>query len=440
MKGYNFLWDNTIGLRNNLFRILCTTLIFSAFFTNVLHIRHLGTKLQLTEIAFLFTIPFIPYKRLIEYQLKNNRGFILIVLTYLIFDLTSSVLSHRTSALIESAGRFYLLGLFTILSYYFSLFDKTTLITKLTKLLLFISAVIVALAICGYIQVFTKGRSPYIYIAYNYPYFGSMYRFIGPTIYPTMLISSLTFVILFLGGILKHTGNKKWVNSIVVLLLICALLTLSKSLILLLMSGMIFGLKKFRLLNKKSLIFITIIFTITMVLFTHCIVVNKTSSQAKSLKSTIFTSNKVLFETNRYIVFEANYLAVKRAAINMATVHPFFGIGTGNFNKALQVYKQKGLFPKKLPNFDPHSTYLGVLVENGLFAEIMLLIMFGFIFNEFVRQKNLLTDNFLLALFLIFLTFLIDGIATDILNFRHLWLFFAISLTYLQQTKPAIDS
>jgi len=171
-----------------------------------------------------------------------------------------------------------------------------------------------------------------------------------------------------------------------------------------------------------------------MVFFTHCIVVRKSSSQAESLKSTIFTSNRIIFQNDNYVVLEANYLAVKRAALSMVSEHPLFGIGTGNFNNALYQYKAKGLFPKKLPNFDPHSTYLGILVENGLFAEIMLLIILGFVFIEFVRRKDLLTDNFLLALFLIYLIFLIEGIATDILNFRHLWLFFALALTYLQKT------
>lgn len=429
-------WDNNKSTRCNIFNLLCLTLIASVFFTNLIHSRHLVSKLQLTEINFLLLIPFIPYKKLIQYQLKNNRTFIFIVLAYLVFDLTSSVLSHRTSALIESTGRFYLLGLFAILNYYFGLYDKKTLITRLTYVLLFSSAAIIVLAVLGYVQAFTRGWSDYIYVAKDYPYFGSMYRLIGPAIYPTMLISNLSFIILFLTGVLKKAESKTWIKITLALLFICALLTLSKSIVLLVLAVVIFALKKVGLLNKASLVLTTIIFTGVMVFFTHFIVLKKNSPQVKSLKSTTFTSNRIFFQNNNYVVLEANYLAVKRASINMVAMHPFWGIGTGNFNNELRLYKDKGLFPTKLPNFDPHSTYLGILVENGLFAEIMLLVMLGLIFTKFNMQSNLLTDNFLLALFLIYLIFLIEGIATDIFNFRHLWFFFALALAYLEKNQP----
>ncbi len=437
---YASFWDKRKAIKYNIFNILCFTLAATVFFTNLIHLPRLGSKFQITEFVFLLAIPFIPYKKLIQHHLQHNRTFIYIIVVYLVFDLTSSILSHQASAILESAGRFYLLALFTILSYHFSLYNIKVLVGKLTYVLLLSSAAIIVLAICGYMQAFTKGCSPYIYIAHDYPYFGSMYRLIGPTIYPTMLISSLTFIILFLIGVQKNAESKLWVNIILALLFICALLTLSKSLVLLVFAVIIFVLKSFMLLTKRFLIFTTIVFTVVMVLFTHCILVRKSSPQAESLKSTIFTSNRVIFQNDKYVVLEANYLAVKRAAIHMVIEHPFFGIGTGNFNTALLLYKTKGLFPKKLPNFDPHSTYLGILVENGLFAEIMLLVLLGFVLKEFIKREDLLTDNFLLALFMIYLIFLIEGIATDIFNFRHLWLFFALALTWLQQTKPAVSS
>ena len=118
--------------------------------------------------------------------------------------------------------------------------------------------------------------------------------------------------------------------------------------------------------------------------------------------------------------------------------HFFFGVGTGNFNEQLRMYKNKGLIPEKLSGFDPHSTYLGAFAENGFFAGIMLLVFFAFVLKKFIKRKDLFNDSFLLALFLIYLIFLIEAISTDIFNFRHLWLFFALAFVYLQRDESAI--
>ena len=126
--------------------------------------------------------------------------------------------------------------------------------------------------------------------------------------------------------------------------------------------------------------------------------------------------------------------------MQIAVDYPLFGVGTGNFNNAIHDLKRQGLFPGKFPDFDPHSTYLGILAENGIFAFVLWLTMLGFILKQFMVRSDLLTNNFTLGLFLILLTFVIESAATDIFNFRHLWLFFALALTYLQRSKPAIDS
>ncbi|MBC7398403.1 MAG: hypothetical protein H7289_00555, partial [Mucilaginibacter sp.] len=203
------LLNNNKSISNTIFNFLCALLIVSVFFTNLIHVRQMGTKLQLTEVIFLLLNPFIPYKKLIGYNLKHNRNFIIIVLVYLAFDLLSSVLSRDNSAILESAGRFYLLILFTILSYHFSTYNKALFLERVTKLMLFCSVIIILFATYGYTEAFTKGGSRFINTAHDYPYFGTMYRLIGPTIYPTMLISCLSVIILLLIGARPYTPLKK---------------------------------------------------------------------------------------------------------------------------------------------------------------------------------------------------------------------------------------
>ncbi|MEO8886594.1 MAG: O-antigen ligase family protein [Mucilaginibacter sp.] len=429
-------WDKNKSISNTIFNFLCIALIASVFFTNLMHLRQSGTKLQLTEIIFLLTIPFIPYKKLIDHHLKRNRTFILIVLVYLTLDMLSSVLSHQLSAILESMGRFYLFGLFAILNYWFSNFSKNDLLIKLTKIFIICTVGIVVFAIIGYIMAFKRGWSPYIFNATDYPYFGSLYRLKGPTIYPSMLISNLIFLLLFITGVWKDSLMRKTLSTVFVLLWICVILTFSKSILLLIAAMLVFIFKYKGRLSKTSLISIIALLAIPMIFLTHVIVLKKGSNEIENLKSTAFSTNRIVYETDNYVLIEASYLATKRADIAIARDNLFFGVGTGNFNDRLWQYKERLGIPPRLGHFDPHSTYLGAFAENGLFAGIILLVVLGFVFNEFIKRKDLLTDNFLLALFLIYLFFLIDGISTDILNFRHLWLFFALALTYLQINKP----
>jgi hypothetical protein len=433
------LWDNNQSTRYNIFNLLCLTLIASIFFTNLIHLRYLGNKLQLTEIFFLLTLPFVPYKKIWSYQLNTNNTFIKLVLLYLMFDLTSSILSHQAGSLFESLGRFYLFAFFLILNYHFSTFKTDELLSQIFYLFIFCTICLAIMAIYGYIMISLNKWTPYYLFFLNYPYFGSIYRLRGPTIHPSMLISLVTFPLIYFMGIFKGSRIKQIVTIGFILLFICAFLTFSKSLLLIAFAAVVFLLKRLGVISKATLFITTLIFTLAMIFITHVIVINKNSTEAKNFQSTNFTSDRVLFENDHYKALEASYLTLKKVELKMAAEHPLFGVGTGNFNKQLHVYKKLGLFPQKLPDFDPHSTYLGALAENGLFAAAMLLIVFIYVFIKFIKTPNLFQDNFLLALFLIYLSFLIDGIATDILNFRHLWLFFALALTYLQQSKPAID-
>jgi hypothetical protein len=201
----------------------------------------------------------------------------------------------------------------------------------------------------------------------------------------------------------------------------------------------IFTLKALGRLKKIWLVIATLGFTIVWFFFTHFILLNKHSSQVESLKSTTFTSDKIIYQNDNYIILETGYLTLKRVALQISGDNLLFGIGTGNFNNAIRNLKSKGLFPGKFPDFDPHSTYLGILAENGIFAFVSWLLIIGFILKQFIARPDLLTNSYLLALFLILLVFIIEGIATDIFNFRHLWLLFALALTYLQLSKPAIN-
>jgi O-antigen ligase len=432
----NLLWDNHKDKKDNIFNLLCFVLIASTFFTNLVHIRHFGTKLQLTEIVFFLLLPFVPYAKVWQYQVSNNLTFIKLVLVYLALDLISSLLSHQTSAIAESLGRCYLFTVFLILSYQFSTINLDGLMERMSYTFIFCALGIILLSTYGYLMLAFNRHTPYLMFFDIYPYFGRLYRLRGPTVFPSMLISLLSLLLVFVMGIFGHSKIKKSRLAIIFLLLfVCALLTLSKSILLVALCIVVFLLKRIGSLNKATFIITALFFTLLISFFTHVIVMKAGSAEEQTVLASHFTSDKVLYEFNGYQVLETGYLTLKRVEIKMAAEHPFFGVGTGNFNKRIHIYKQQGLFPKKFSDFDPHCTYLGALVENGIFAAIALLAIFFYIVSTFVKRKDLLTNSILLSFFLIFLVFLIDGISTDILNFRHLWVFLALAFVYLQKTK-----
>lgn len=432
---FRLFWNNDHTLRHNIFSVLCFCLAGSVFFTNLIHIHKQASKFQLTELIFLALIFFAPYKSIIQYTVKNNRIFLVIVSLYLFFDFLTSGLSGHLSSVLESCGRLYLLCLFAMLSYQFSTFSNEALLKRLTVVIITCSIAMIAIAITGYVLLHFNIRSSFLWPAGNYPYFGVLYRLSGPNQYPTMMVSLLTFGILYLLGIIKGLPSKRNVCVLLTLLFVCALATLSKSLVLLIMAVVILLLRHFKLLNKLIFTICLLSFTAVMVFFTHLIMVKHDAAAIAAVKQTIYTSDRVVYETRGYVFFEANYLTLKRAALRVFEEHPWLGIGTGNFSTELAAYKQKGLYPKKLPNFEPQTTFLRAFAENGIFGGILLLSIFGYVSFKFSKQPGLLNDDILFSLFLIFVVMVIEAIATDIFNFRHLWLLFAVSFTYMSQTK-----
>jgi O-antigen ligase len=431
----NLLWDNHKNKKDNIFNLLCLFLIVSTFFTNLIYIRHVGAKVQITEIAFLLLLPFVPYSKVWQYQVTNNLTFIKLVLAYLALDTLSSVLSHQISAIAESMGRCYLFTIFLFLSYWLNAFDTKSLSRLVSKTFIVATLLVGLVAVYGYLGLILHYRSRHLMYFAHYPYFGQLYRLRVGAIYPSLFISVITIPLIFLIGAGQRASLKMPARVAIVILLICTALTLSKSILLITMCLIALGLFSFKKLNAIMLLIITVVFTVAITFFTHFIIVKHNSAEEQRLYSTIYTSNRIFCSVSGYDLLETDYMTVKRTEIDAAKKTLILGVGTGNFNNLVGQYKHRGLFPLKLNNLDPHCTYLGTLVEGGLPALLVLLTILGYIFRSFTSRTDLFTNRITLSLFLIYITFLIDGISTDILNFRHLWVFMALVIVYLQKTK-----
>jgi O-antigen ligase len=139
-----------------------------------------------------------------------------------------------------------------------------------------------------------------------------------------------------------------------------------------------------------------------------------------------FTSNRILAEQGNYMALETSYLAIKRASIAIWQAQPFLGIGTGNFMEGIKKMQNTGVYPQKLPIYEAHSTYLGTLAENGIFATVAVLIFFGLLWAKVNRLNDTPSDLFSIALCICLVSVFIESIALDTMNFRHYWLLFAL--------------
>lgn len=430
-----FEWNKGKSTKENLFALACFVYIITTFFTNLLHFRYFGAKIQLSEIMFFPMFALAPFNKVWRYHRETNVKLILIISLYLILDILSSVQSHQYLSIAESLGRVYLFIAFCLLSYCFNTYDPISLLRLIAKTLIAAAFMVGLVAVYSYLALAFHWHTRHLMYFAHYPYFGELYRLRVGAIYPSLFISVITLPLIFLVAVFPH--NYKGLRIALGILLICTALTLSKSILLITLCLLAFVLFSIRKLNGPVLFVITAIFTITITFFTHLIVVKHDSAEEQKLYTTIYTSNRIFYSAFGYDLLETDYLTAKRTELNAVPNSLLLGVGTGNFNRVVHAYKNRGLFPLKFNDLDPHCTYLGTLVENGLPAMLMLLVFFGYMFRAFIRRKDLFANRLVLGLFLIYITFLIDAISTDILNFRHFWVFLAVAVVLLQKTKES---
>jgi O-antigen ligase len=243
-----------------------------------------------------------------------------------------------------------------------------------------------------------------------------------------MLIILLALpVFLVFEEVLLHEKNKTRNMITLAAMLAASFLTFSKTILLVFLGIILLYLhhrlptaRKYRpvLMGGIAVLFI---------LSAHFLFFRTNSSWNEKLKDTPFTTNEILFSNDQVMILESFYLFAKRCALAVGQQNPVVGVGPGNFNQALDNLDEVrfgGL--KKLKNFDPHSTYFGGLAETGTIGLLSILLLFYFAIKKlnvlFVQSPKAVWY----CLLVVIQIFLIEGISTDIMNFRNLWVILGI--------------
>jgi O-antigen ligase len=413
--------------KKKLFPILLFAYVLSLAVQDFLRFSTTFRKVQLPEILFLFLLISFPWQYLRQYKFEKSDHILLGSLgIYWLANVVSSIISGQFSAIAESFGRLYLIGLFGMATLYFFQLSKAELRAKTTQASILLGVLLAVTGIGGIIAHFCGFPSILVGVSEDYPYFGTVYRAQGFTHTPAMLVSLLSFT-----GIIAATqGGQNTLSqrTIVALLLmiIAAILTFSRSITFLFWGlFLVFVFKKWGY-SRKILLSTAFLLTLFITLGTHFIFISKTSPNLPALYESPFTSNRILAEQGNYMALETSYLAIKRASVAIWQTHPILGIGTGNFMEGIKQMQLLGVYPQKLPIYEAHSTYLGTLAENGIFAAAAVLIFFGLLWAKSSRFDDAQTDLFSIALCICLLSVFIESIALDTMNFRHYWLLFAL--------------
>lgn len=158
-------------------------------------------------------------------------------------------------------------------------------------------------------------------------------------------------------------------------------------------------------------------------LVTNVLVVNLQTVNWENLQSRAYTLDHPFYTHGNIGWVWTSYAVNKWTAFSAFLAHPFFGIGPGRYNQYVEGLKAKGSYPAYFPNYDPHSTYFGMLAETGIFGLFLFLVVLGSLYQLWRRMKveTDLEKGIQLGLAVVFFFFLLEGINTDNLHFRHYW-------------------
>ncbi|MEM8525853.1 MAG: O-antigen ligase family protein [Bacteroidota bacterium] len=426
--------------------ILVFFYVVSTSFLSLFYFPIVQLKAQLPELILLGMFGFLAlnFKKISWQNFRWTKlDYCLLALPIIVFF--TSFFASDYGSFFEAFGLTYLFSIYlTIKLLLVNYAEKSTLF--LFYSFLFLGLLAAVFALLGMLLYLLEIPTSLVWIYEHFPYFGHSARVQGFALRPTMLANILSISMLFLASKMWLQGGQKlsyWIAFL--LMLLAAVLTLSKG-ILLFIVGLLFVLSKTSNLSSftRRITQLGMFLCAFAYLFgTHFLVVDKAHPQLEAIQAASFNVGDPIADTETKLIIPTAYTALKQASLKMGSQHWLIGIGAGNHNQYVGQLKQKGDFPNQIPNLDPHSTYFGGFAELGILGLLAILCIVFIVGKSCVQLlKQSPKDYFTIALISCFLMMGLEAIATDILNFRHLWVLFAALgfLTYRQGNQSGLPA
>jgi putative inorganic carbon (HCO3(-)) transporter len=393
--------------------------IISLAFQSLIELPYFGHRIQFPELIFLLTsLVVLPEIRKFRIKLNDVDK---AVLVYLLVNILALIFNEiHAQGLLEVIGRLYLGAVYLLFRLVISKIAEDKWRNLLHRSFVIMGSVAATIAITGWSLAFIgdqENLAAQMYLAY--PYFGDIYRAQGFTSSPTMLILllSVPLLLMYPGGtnLLRLEKRTLIISG---LILFSALLTFSKTIFLLLAVQFIFY-RREKASSRVRVISLMVVVTVYIML-THFLYFNSPTNWNERLRDTPFTTNVILFENEHITIIESFYLHSKKCALAMTKGNWAWGIGPGDFFEEVSKLEDETITGvDKFNGFDPHSTYMGALAETGLIGLISIVILLIVI----IRAINHLPYSYVYrwGMMGIVTLFIIQGITTDIMNMRVLW-------------------
>lgn len=277
------------------------------------------------------------------------------------------------------------------------------------------------------------------------PYLGEVLRLKGTLTTPELLGNYLAYAIPFALGLAGSFQDKRarwWVGGGLSLITVAEIFTFSHSWVGFVCAGLVFGWSALREhgwnLVRYSLLAGAIGLFLAM-LFVSTVYVNDTSMRFTRMPAAV---EPVPHHVSRSggdswptltVSVTYDYLAyhvLKVLAWEAFLDHPLFGVGLGNFDAVVREGIAQGRLNPSFGNLRPHMTVLGQLAETGLLGGGTLIALWtgGFLLGWQVLRSDEGTDTkWIVRASLAGLAGLfINGIYTDVMHFRFLWIDLAL--------------
>jgi hypothetical protein len=385
-------------------------------------------KIQPPEIIFLMTIIFLLFNlRKISFSKFRWNKLDIGLVIYLGVILITTFFAKNIRPYIELLGLFYLFSSYLMIRLFLISinedFEKT-----IKNGIIWMGIIASIFGIIGIATTYFFNTSILGYIYQDYPYFGDTIRVSGFTATPHMLASILNVSILVL--LISIFEKRNFQSFFILLILSLAYIFTFAKIVILLIIGLIFIYLKKEKINpfiKNGLRIAALSLFVFYMFATHFILINKNNPNLSAIRSKAFNTGELIGETQNNYIIPTAYFTLKQSALYLGKEYWLTGVGAGNHGMYFHELKEEGLFPKHIPDYDPHSTYFGSFAEIGIFGLSAILYL---TFVLFKMSNHLLTTkkyyNLKVATSACLLIFFMEAISVDAINFRHLWLIFAI--------------
>ena len=426
-------------MKENIWKIYLLVIPFQQLW----YLPYFGYKLQIPEIIF-FPLLITAWGNIDKLFSKNFWGKLdIFIVFWPVINLLPCITQGFTKQnILGISGSVY----FVILYISIRLILDKRILMEFHKIVIFSSTIAATLGIIGWgLYTFFHIHTQLI-IVRPYPYLGTLVQARAFTASPNMLASIIMLGIIFHISSCLVSKKRNNMFSIGILLILSGgfVLTFSKSIICLI-AGIIITYhvwennrisKNIILRNRIIVLFLIILSILIYTLGTHFILTSSVHKDFPILCQMSYISPKPLytfkFNTIEYGIYGTNYYYNKHSCLKAFIQSNFWGVGAGNYNSFVKILQSQNLHPTTFPQWNPHSTYFGVLAELGIPGLIEVFCLWGIISLVIYKMIQISFGPSHLKILRcglsgIFLAIAIEAIGTDIVNFRHYWWLLAIT-------------